>query len=74
MEHEANQRTIISIAPKSFLTYFDFQRTVAAVGTANGDPSANRCNALGKFTLTDYCVELFTLLKCRKKRECFAVG
>ena len=36
--------------------------------------SANRFNALRKFTLTDYCVELFTLLKCRKKRECFAVG
>jgi hypothetical protein len=41
---------------------------------ANGGPSANRCNALGKFTLTDHGVELFTLLKCRKKREGFAVG
>jgi len=41
---------------------------------ATGGPSANRFNALRKFTLTDYCVELFTLLKCRKKLECFAVG
>jgi hypothetical protein len=41
---------------------------------ANAGSSANRGNALGKFTLTDYCVELFPLLKCRKKRECFAVG
>ena len=41
---------------------------------ANGGSSANRGNALGKFTLTDYCVGLLPLLKCRKKRECFAVG
>lgn len=36
--------------------------------------SANRGNAFGKFTVTDYCVELFPLLKRRKKRECLAVG
>jgi hypothetical protein len=32
------------------------------------------CNALGKFTLSDYCVEFFPLLKRCEKRECFAVS
>lgn len=41
---------------------------------ANGGPQLNRYDALGEFTLTYYCVELFPLLKCRKKRERFAIG
>src|ERR1700747_1391752 len=36
--------------------------------------SANRCNALGKFTFSDYCIEFFPLLKRCEKCECFAVS
>ena len=36
--------------------------------------SANRSNALGKFTLSDECVEFFPLLKCYEERERFAVS
>jgi catechol 2,3-dioxygenase-like lactoylglutathione lyase family enzyme len=35
---------------------------------------ANRCNALGKFTFSDYCIEFFPLLKRSEKCACFAVS
>jgi hypothetical protein len=36
--------------------------------------SANRSNALGKFKLSNSCVEIVPLLKCCEKCEYFAVS